>query len=38
MRYRDQFYREGFGTTFYLKPVKYINNKVKNKRLRKKWG
>ena len=35
MRYRDQFYNEGFGTTFYLKPVRYINRKVKNKHFKK---
>jgi len=32
MSYREQFYNEGFGTTFYLKPIKYIRKKVKNKK------
>lgn len=30
-----QFYNEGFGTTFYLKPIKYIDKKVKNKKVSK---
>ncbi|MGM9878240.1 MAG: hypothetical protein ACI33S_06310 [Bacilli bacterium] len=29
----EQFYNEGFATTFYKKPVKYINKKIKNKTL-----
>ena len=29
--YVKQFYNEGFATTFYQKPTKYINKKVKNK-------
>lgn len=28
-----QFYNEGFATTFYQKPIKYLNKKVSNKRL-----
>ena len=35
MRYRDQFYNEGFGTTFYLKPINFINKKVTNKKVAK---
>ena len=31
--YIDQFYNEGLATTFYLKPVNFINNKIKNKKL-----
>ncbi len=31
--YIDQFYNEGFGTTFYLKPVNYLKKKIKNKSL-----
>lgn len=31
--YINQFYSEGLATTFYLKPIKYINNKVKNEKL-----
>ena len=31
--YIDQFYNEGFGTTFYLKPIKYLKMKVKNDKL-----
>ena len=29
--YIDQFYNEGLATTFYLKPVKFIEKKIKNK-------
>jgi len=29
--YIDQFYNEGFATTFYLKPINYLKNKLKNK-------
>ena len=29
--YIYQFYNEGLGTTFYLKPVKFINKFIKNK-------
>ena len=28
-----QFYNEGFATTFCVKPIKYIQNKVKNKNI-----
>ena len=28
-----QFYTEGFGTTFYLKPIKFVKRKEKNKTL-----
>ena len=31
MSYRYQFYHEGLATTFYLKPIKFIKEKVKNK-------
>ncbi len=33
--YIKQFYTEGFATTFYQKPTKYINKKVKNKKFSK---
>ena len=29
--YIDQFYNEGLATTFYLKPINYINKIIKNK-------
>lgn len=29
--YIKQFYTEGFATTFYQKPINYINKKIKNK-------
>lgn len=29
--YTDQFYNEGLATTFYLKPMKFINRVIKNK-------
>lgn len=29
--YIFQFYNEGLATTFYLKPIKWINNNFKNK-------
>lgn len=29
--YIDQFYNEGLATTFYLRPVKFIEKKIKNK-------
>jgi hypothetical protein len=29
--YIKQFYTEGFATTFYQKPIKFINRKIKNK-------
>lgn len=28
--YIDQFYNEGLATTFYLKPIKYLERKIKN--------
>ena len=31
--YVEQFYNEGFATTFYLKPIKFINNKINNKKI-----
>ena len=31
--YIKQFYSEGLATTFYLKPIKYLKNKIKNKSL-----
>lgn len=31
--YIDQFYNEGLATTFYLKPVKFLKKRIKNKRL-----
>lgn len=30
--YIRQFYSEGFGSVFYQKPVKYLDNKIKNKK------
>jgi hypothetical protein len=30
--YIKQFYTEGFATTFYQKPTKFINKKIKNKK------
>ena len=33
--YIKQIYNEGFATTFYQKPVAFINEKIKNKTLRK---
>ena len=29
--YFKQIYTEGFGTTFYTKPVNYLKKKIKNK-------
>jgi len=29
--YIDQFYNEGLATTFYLRPIKFIEKRVKNK-------
>lgn len=29
--YIEQFYNEGLATTFYLKPINWINMKIKNK-------
>ena len=31
--YIDQFYNEGLATTFYLRPVKFIDKKIKNKKV-----
>lgn len=31
--YIYQFYNEGLATTFYLKPLNFINKKFKNKKL-----
>ena len=31
--YIEQFYNEGLATTFYLKPVKFIEKKIKNKNI-----
>lgn len=31
--YIKQFYTEGFATTFYQKPIKFIDKKVKNKKM-----
>lgn len=28
--YIEQFYNEGMATTFYIKPIKYFENKIKN--------
>lgn len=28
--YIDQFYNEGLATTFYLKPIKYLERKINN--------
>lgn len=36
--YVNQFYTEGLATTFYLKPIKYINRVIKNKSMRKVVG
>ena len=33
--YIKQFYTEGFATTFYQKPTKFISKKVKNKKFSK---
>ena len=33
-----QFYNEGLATTFYLKPVNYIDEKIKNKKIVKLLG
>ena len=30
--YIKQFYNEGFATTFYLKPINYLKNRVHNKK------
>lgn len=31
--YIDQFYNEGLATTFYLKPVRFIEKSIRNKRI-----
>lgn len=31
--YIDQFYNEGLATTFYLRPIKLLKKKIKNKKL-----
>ena len=31
--YIEQFYNDGLATTFYLKPVKFIEKKIKNKNI-----
>ena len=31
--YIYQFYNEGLATTFYLRPVKYLKNNLKNKKI-----
>jgi hypothetical protein len=31
--YIKQFYNEGLATTFYTKPVNYLNKKIKNKKV-----
>ena len=31
--YLKQFYNEGLATTFYMKPVNYLNKKIKNKKI-----
>ena len=31
--YIDQFYNEGFATTFYLKPLNYLKKKISNKKI-----
>ena len=31
--YIEQFYNEGFATTFYLKPLNYLKRKISNKRM-----
>lgn len=31
--YIDQFYNEGLATTFYLKPIRFIEKKIRNKRI-----
>lgn len=33
--YIRQFYNEGLATTFYLKPVNYLNKKIKHKDIKK---
>ena len=31
--YIEQFYNDGLATTFYLRPVKFIEKKIKNKNI-----
>ena len=31
--YIFQFYNEGLATTFYLKPIKWVNRSIKNKKI-----
>ena len=31
--YINQIYNEGLGTTFYLKPINYLEKKIKNKNI-----
>lgn len=31
--YFKQIYNEGLATTFYMKPVNYLNKKIKNKKI-----
>lgn len=31
--YINQFYNEGLATTFYLKPIHFINKHIKNKKI-----
>lgn len=31
--YISQFYNEGFATTFYLRPIKYFEKRIKNKKI-----
>ena len=31
--YIKQFYSEGFATTFYLKPIKFLEKNIKNKKV-----
>ena len=31
--YIKQIYTEGFATTFYQKPINYLNSKIKNKKI-----
>ena len=33
-KYINQFYSEGFATTFIKKPIYFINNKIKNKTIK----
>ena len=32
--YIYQFYNEGFATTFYIKPINFLNKKLKNKKIK----